>query len=196
MERPLRFPGFAYVKEHIANREQNVYSFFSSARTSPATQAEAKAEWTSRARVRAEPRNCDSQLPCEITETFPCRMPRCASSKEMRWIEKRPLKRRSPRSSAASARAPSCGSARTRRRSRSRPSRRARSASTSRSASAACRAAASSRFMGPNPRARPRSRSMSSPRRRSGAAFAASSTRSTRSTPSMRASSASISNSS
>ncbi len=37
-------------------------------------------------------------------------MSRCASSKELRWIERRRWKRRSRRSSAASARAPSCGS--------------------------------------------------------------------------------------
>ena len=38
-------------------------------------------------------------------------MSRCASSKELRWIERRRLKRRSRRSSGTAARAPSCGSA-------------------------------------------------------------------------------------
>ncbi len=65
---------------------------------------------------------------------------------------------RSRRSSAISARARSCGSARTTSRWTSRPSPPARSGSTSRSASAACRAGGWSRSTGRNPPARPRSR--------------------------------------
>ena len=73
---------------------------------------------------------------------------------------------RCPRSSAASARARSCGSARTASRWTSRPSPPARSGSTSRSASAACRAAGWSKSTGRNPPARPRWRCIASPRRR------------------------------
>ncbi len=74
----------------------------------------------------------------------------CVSSKEFPWTSRRRWTPRSPRSSAISARARSCSSARTTSRWRSRRSRPARSASTSRSASAACRAAASSRSTGRN----------------------------------------------
>ena len=72
-------------------------------------------------------------------------MQRFASSKDRPWTNRRPLMRRSRRSSAISARARSCGSARTCTRWTWTPSPPARSASTSRSASAGCRAAASSR---------------------------------------------------
>jgi hypothetical protein len=116
-------------------------------------------------------------------------MSRCASSKELKWTERRRWMRRCPRSSGISARARSCGSASASSGSISRPFRPARSASTSRSASAVCRAAGWSRSTARNPRARPRSRCTPSPRRRRRAAPAPSSMPSTRSIRSMPASS-------
>ena len=118
---------------------------------------------------------------------------RYVSLKVPPWINRRPWMPRSPRSSAISARARSCGSARTTSRWMWTPCPPARSGSTSRSGSAACRAAAWSRSTVRNPPARPRWRCIAWRKRRRRAAFAPSSTPNTRSIRSMRASSASTS---
>ena len=117
-------------KEHIANREQIVYIAISSSLGRQGVALSA------------------SRIPV-IRSASNGRLPLCVSSKVPPWTSRRRSMPRSPRSSALSARARSCGSARTTSRWTSRRSPPARSASTSRSASAACRAGRVVEIYGP-----------------------------------------------